>query len=158
MIIQKNFLTKKDFSFLNEKMTCNTFPWYFNKKNHEDSSIFNRQFCHVFFNNYQINSNYFELITPILNILKPKALIRIKANMNLPSENIYKNLPPHVDFDFHCKTAIFYLNTNDGFTSIEDKSIGSEENKMVIFNSQKKHYGTNCTNQPYRIVINFNYF
>ena len=138
-------------------MISTAFPWYFNKKNNEDTSIYNRQFCHIFFSNYKINSNFFYLIEPFLGILQPKALIRVKANMNLPSQDIYENLPPHVDFDFNCKTAIFYLNTNNGYTMIESKKIISEENKMIIFDSQKKHYGTNCTNQSFRIVINFNY-
>ena len=158
MITYKNFLKKEVFSFLVEQMTSYNFPWYFNKKNNQDLSIYNRQFCHIFFDDYKINSNYFHLLEPILDILKPKSLIRIKANMNLPTESIYENLPPHVDFNFDCKTAIFYLNSNDGYTNIENTKIFSEENKIIIFNSQKKHYGTNCTNKPYRMVINFNYF
>jgi|TARA_R100000479_G_C6269318_1_gene158906 hypothetical protein len=156
--IYKNFLKKEVFCFLKEQMISYNFPWYFNKKNKEDLSIYNRQFCHIFFNNYKVNSDYFHLLQPILDILNPKSLIRIKANMNLPTENMYENLPPHVDFDFSCKTAIFYLNSNNGYTCIEGTKINSEENKMVIFNSQTKHYGTNCTDKPYRVVINLNYF
>ena len=35
--------------------------------------------------------------------------------------------------------------------------VKSEENKYVEFDSQLEHTGTSCTDQDYRIVINFNY-
>ena len=41
---------------------------------------------------------------------------------------------------------------------IGDKKVESKSNRMVLFNSNQKHYGTNSTNFNNRIVINFNYF
>jgi hypothetical protein len=57
------------------------------------------------------------------------------------------------------KTAIFYLNTNDGYTIFEKdgEKIDSLENRMLIFDSSERHSGTNCTDQKYRAVINFNF-
>ena len=36
--------------------------------------------------------------------------------------------------------------------------VNSEENKIVIFNNNILHTGSTCTDEPYRFVINFNFF
>ena len=65
----------------------------------------------------------------------------------------------HVDFHYeHSRTAIFYVNTNDGYTEFEDGTkIESKENRIVIFPTLIKHSGVTCTDQQNRVVINFNY-
>ena len=57
------------------------------------------------------------------------------------------------------KVSIFYVNSNDGYTEFEDGTrIESVENRLVTFPANMLHTGTTCTNKPFRIVINFNYF
>ena len=67
----------------------------------------------------------------------------------------------HIDFDekkYKIHTGILYVNTNNGYTKFSNGEIvKSEENKYVEFDSQLEHTGTSCTDQDYRIVINFNY-
>ena len=57
------------------------------------------------------------------------------------------------------KTAIFYINSNNGFTLFEsdNQKVESIENRLVIFDSFERHSGTNCTDEKYRAVINFNF-
>ena len=56
------------------------------------------------------------------------------------------------------KTSIFYINSNDGYTEFEDGTkVESVANRLVTFPHHMKHRGTTCTNQPFRLVINFNY-
>jgi hypothetical protein len=56
------------------------------------------------------------------------------------------------------KTGIFYINTNNGYTKFKNKKlIKSEENKLIFFDSSKEHTGTTCTDELFRIVINFVY-
>ena len=56
-------------------------------------------------------------------------------------------------------TAIFYINTNNGYTEFEDGTrVESVANRIVNFPANLKHRGTRCTDQKIRIVINFNYF
>ena len=100
-------------------------------------------------------------MTPILEILKPLALIRIKANLQPFSFKTVKQTP-HIDFkssnDTNVTTAIFYVNTNNGYTYFMDGTeIKSERNKLIMFDSKKLHAGTTCTDQKRRMVINFNY-
>ena len=90
--------------------------------------------------------------------LELSELIKIKANLSFrTTEKIIHGY--HVDLPYECKTAIYYLNTNDGCTMFKDgREVGSVENRLVIFNSQLAHTGTTCTDQKIRSVINFNYF
>ena len=67
----------------------------------------------------------------------------------------------HIDFGdvTGYKTAIYYVNSNDGYTKFETGEIvESVGNRLVIFDGRIKHCGSTHTNQKYRIVINFNYF
>ena len=56
------------------------------------------------------------------------------------------------------KTAIFYFNTNNGYTEFETGEIvESIANRIVIFDGRIKHRGTTCTDQKTRVVLNINY-
>ena len=83
--------------------------------------------------------------------------MRIKANLNPISQTLLK-FEEHKDKLFKCKVAIYYLNNNNGYLNIEGKKIDIKENRIVFFNSDKKHYGTNSTNCTNKMVINLNYF
>ena len=55
-------------------------------------------------------------------------------------------------------SAIFYLNTNNGYTKFEDGTIiSSIENRLVTFPSTMLHTGTSCTDTKYRLVLNLVY-
>ena len=67
--------------------------------------------------------------------------------------------PSHIDFDFEHKGAIFYINTNNGLTILEDDTeIKSIANRLLLFDSTKPHRSTSCTDEKYRMNININYF
>ena len=153
----ENFLKKDDLNNLKNQFLSNTFPWYFQDfkviKNDGDF-----QYTHIFFDYNRINSNYFDLLEPFLSLLNIKSLVRIKLNLTT-RENQIKKFKFHTDINFDCKTAIFYLNTNNGKTVFKNKKeIESVENRMVIFPSNLEHTGTTHTDTKYRLVLNLNYF
>ena len=155
-----NFLTEEENEKLINTLESRTFPWFYVKGKVKPTSkpkLFDYQFTHIFYAKYQINSHYFNHIEPILNKLKPLSLIRIKANLNPISEKILKS-SYHTDQKFKCKIALYYVNDNNGYTVIEKEKILCKKNRMVLFNSNVKHFGTNSTNCNNRMVINFNYF
>ena len=119
----------------------------------------NIHLMHMFYNQDQPNSNYINMIDPIVERLKHRSLLRIKANSTMKTSTIIRH-GFHVDFTFSdSKTSVFYVNTCDGYTEFEDGNrIESVENRLVTFPSHFRHAGTTCTNQPFRTVINFNYF
>ena len=157
MKVIKNFLTDKDFKNLHGVIMKQKFPWYYNdaKSNEYDDSF---QFVHIFYWEDKILSPFWNYIAPILDKLKVKKIIRIKANLTVGKEKNHKS-EMHIDTKTkNSKTAVFYCNTNNGATLFESsESIKSEENKIVIFDSSKRHCGVDCTDRNIRIVINFNY-
>ena len=155
--IVDNFLPKDIFKNLKDTFLSNNFPYFYNsgKVNKSDSDF---QFTHILFENNKINSNYFDLLLPVINKLDCKSIIRIKTNLTTKTE-IIKPFIFHNDFDFKCTTSIFYINSNNGKTLFKDGSeVNSIENRMVIFPSTIKHTGTTHTDEKIRVVINFNYF
>ena len=88
------------------------------------------------------------------------SLLRIKANLLYKTSKIIKH-GYHTDFepDLNNKTSIFYVNTNNGYTSFKNgRKVKSKENTLVEFDSKLEHSGTTCTDKEYRMIINFNYY
>ena len=106
------------------------------------------------------NEKVIEDLAPIIHHpeINCQYLIRIKANCNPRSDRIIKH-GFHIDTTTKCTTAIFYVNSNNGYTEFEDGTkVESIENRFVTFPSHLQHTGTTCTDQKRRIVINFNYY
>ena len=161
MNIIDNFLPERVFRPIQSMFESDTFSWYWNnhKSTYDDpmcSELEDYQFTHTFYLNHTKRSQY--NIDPIINQLKPNALVRIKANLTTRTSEIVK-YGFHIDTNIHCKTAIYYINSNDGYTEFMDgNKVNSIENRMVIFDSKLGHTGTSCTDSKRRIVVNFNYF
>jgi len=154
-----NFLPEQEYTNINDLLTDEYFPWYFNnyKSSATIQELFEYQFLHIFYDKDTVNSDHFNSLEPLLNKLNYLSLIRIKANLNPITQNLitYK---PHVDQTFKCKVALYYVNTNNGYTMVKGKKIESKKNRIVLLDSATEHYGTNSTDCNNRIVINFNYF
>jgi len=159
-----NFLPKELFNNIKNLLTNNNyFPWYLSHgvTDENDGYI---QFCHTFYFNNEKLSSHFNVLEPVLNQLKIDSLVRIKANLLSKTNKIIEH-GFHEDITYNDKnlianTAVYYLNTNNGYTKFKDKDIivDSVENRMLIFKSNLKHCGTTCTDSDFRAVINFNWF
>ena len=85
------------------------------------------------------------------------AMMRIKGNMYPGAEKLSEHAP-HSDTQFSHMGAIYYINTNNGWTKFKGGcKVKCVENRMVIFDSNIKHCGFTCTNENRKVVINFNY-
>ena len=152
-----------DPDYLLNSMLSPQFNWHFGRGVVYDSmcdELDNYQFGIVMYQNMTPKSDEFGLVNGILNYSKLKiaALIRVKANLNTRTHKIIKH-GFHVDLPYPCTTAIYYVNTCNGFTEFEDGTVvESVANRFVTFPSSLKHTGTTCTDQKARMVINFNYF
>jgi len=140
------------------------FPWFYNQNvvapGDGKMNLHNHQFTHVFYKNWQPHSTYFSIIEPIVMKINPKCLERIKANLNpVTDEKIVYDW--HVDIrgiNPYAKTAIYYVNTNNGVTMFEDGTeIESIANRLVVFDQNIRHTGTTCTDQKVRCLLNLNY-
>lgn len=157
--MQDNFLSKTKFkeikSFMLESMN---FPWYYNNSILYDTPG-DFQFIHNFFRDGEV-SNFFSILDPLLEAIKPSALYRVKANLGTRSIES-KEQGYHTDFDpdyLICKTAVLYLNTNNGYTIFESgERVESIENRLLIFDSPMKHSGASQTDTNIRSLINLNF-
>ena len=148
------------FHMIRDKITSGEFPWHFVDwiANEEKDLDFNFYFIHLFYQENTVSSNFYPLLMPLLTVLEVKALIRIKGNLYTRTEK-QEIHPFHRDFPFEHKGAIFYINTNNGLTILEDGTeIKSVKNRLLLFDPSKSHKSTSCTDKKYRMNININYF
>ena len=154
-------MPENEFRQLQEIMMSVNMPWYFNSfivTQDEDGEKF--QFTHTFFNGGD-QSPTFEMLHPFLNTLNPTEILRIKANLGTRTLTNEQG-GFHVDFiDTVCKTAVFYLNTNNGHTIFDVDGelikVDSVENRFVTFDSNIMHTGVSQTDKAARFVLNINY-
>lgn len=153
-----NFLPKKNVNEIKNIMSSSIFPWYYNDgvSSSNDDDFY---FTHIFYNNYSFQSSFVETIVfPLLEKIKPKSLIRIKGNL-YPRTKFKHINNSHVDYNFEHSGAIYYINSNDGNTILSDGTmVESIENRLLLFDPSKPHQSTHCTDENYRMNINFNYF
>lgn len=161
MKVIDNFLDKDNFKILQETLLSYNFPWYLqNGVNVIGDEFF--QFTHNFYKEFQIVSHLYEIINPLIKKINPISLIRIKANLLTKTEKIIEH-GMHIDqfgkITPKSKTAVFYCNTNNGYTKFENgDKIESIENRIAIFNNSLYHSGSSCNDKKARVVININYF
>jgi hypothetical protein len=146
---------------IKQAMTSQAFPWFYSDgvAGKGMNGIDQFYFTHLFYSDGMFNSQFSEkIIGPLSQVISARAFIRVKGNFYPRSDSVIEN-PPHYDFDFPHHGAIYYVNSNDGFTVLEDGTkIKSVENRILLFDPSTPHHSTNCTNQHGRININFNFF
>jgi hypothetical protein len=166
-----NFLSEENFKKIQSIILGNSkfsdFPWFINynvvDSDSESKCLYSYQFTHMIYNECCPKSKYFELMYPILNKLNIISLIKIKVNLNpVTKEKIQFDW--HVDYKTKTnkfKTAIYYINTNNGKTLLRENDsmieVDSVENRILIFDQNLEHTGTTCTDKKIRCLINFNY-
>jgi hypothetical protein len=159
--VQDNFLPEEDFKAIQDLMMGDMFPWHYHKAvtyldEETDSRAF--YFTHLFYSNPKITSDHIKLLNPLFEKMDVKAFIRIKGNM-YPNLSGYSPQEPHIDYNYPHKGALFYINTNDECTILEDGTrIESIANRILFFDPSKMHDSTYPSNQKVRVNINMNYF
>ena len=158
-----NFLNKDQYDELHNAMFSANFPWYYaNSVMPEDratcKTFDNYQWGHSFYREYAFHSQHAMILLPIIKKLDPAAIVRIKGLMlSRTEENVEHGM--HEDNTFNTTNALYYLNTNNGYTRFANgKKVDSIANRMVVFSSGLKHTGATCTDQKVRCAINFNYY
>ena len=162
MEVFDNFLPEEQFNIIASTMMSANFPWYYaNSVVSKDllcREHYNYQFGHSFYYNYGFKSENTSIIIPILEKLNPVAILRIKGIL-LPRTETNIEHGFHQDNQHNSKVAIYYVNTNNGYTKFaEGGIIESVANRLVLFNSKDYHTGATCTDEKIRVAINFNYY
>ena len=170
--IRDNVLTEEELSKLQNVMLLDstqnnkTIPWHISNMYESEDNIMCEEkeaffWTHTFHDRQRVESKYFEIMYPLLDKINPKALIRIRANCNIITDRIIEHgYHTDVPSGTNCRTSIFYLNTNNGYTKFKEAGsiVNSVANRLLTFSSDMKHTSTTATDVTQRVVINFNYF
>jgi len=164
-------LSKEQLSTILDSIVWNKdFPWYIHRKIEgkfveESPSFYGTHMFYYIGDPITLNcvnvSSSCPLVSPIVdfitNLTGIKSILRIKGNFYPQTLTIIEH-EKHTDFDYPHKSAIFYLNTCDGFTRLNDGTkIGSVKNRLLLFDGGTFHNSSTCTDEPARFNINFNY-
>ena len=165
--IKDNFLPIREFEQMHSELMAWNFPWYASKvvNGSDQNADYNMQFTHLFYERYSPVDDTINILHPVLRIIQPISIFKIKANIMPNQGKIIEHGYHHdvTDSEFHpikdhMKTSILYMNTNNGFTKFEDGTIiESVANRFVTFPNHTEHTGTTTSDSDYRLVINFNY-
>lgn len=157
-----DFLQQYEADRVEQILTNPEFPWYLNRILYKVliAPEYNYQMNHSFYLHDTYNSPYKELIDIFRYKLNWVTLVKCRANLIFRTDKIVQH-GWHTDFnDPRMTTALYYVNTNNGYTIFEDtkEKHMSIKNKFIEFPTLQSHAGTTCTDAPYRICINFNYY
>ena len=164
-IIITDALSKEQFQGISDIMFSDKFPWFYQDhlvhphQANTDERL-QIQFVHKFHevSNIVTGPELWNMLIPIFTVLQPHTFLRVKAN-NIPSQSEIVTHGMHCDVSVPLSyTAIFYCNTNNGYTEFKDgDKVPSVANSMVIFPSYMEHSGSTCTDVRSRVNININY-
>ena len=166
MQVIDNFLPEYYFRQISNMILGPEFPWYFNDSAVVRGYDIGYQFVHTLYNRDRggIASNRYPLFDFVQQKLGVKRLDRIKMNLNTRTffhrKSGFHNdqRHPREGHPLHQKTAVFYINTNNGWTEFKKGcKVKSVANRIVIFDSNLEHTGVTCTNEKRRVIVNFNY-
>lgn len=157
-----NYLSEEEFGKIKNIFVDNEkFPWHYTPGiayPDEIKQVDKFQFFNLMYrNDIGIKSSYYHDLMPLFNKINPKEILRVKVNLGTrTSTHIEGGM--HIDTKMKLTTAIFYLNTNNGFTVFESgERVESIENRLVTFDSSIMHSGFSQTDSNIRVVLNLNY-
>ena len=165
--VKDNFLDKEFFNKIVDEFTSPHIPYYLqhgvvNANNDKDI-----QFTHQIYYFGQSTSHLFDMIQPLYKKLNVSTLLTCKVNFLYRTDKVIQH-GFHIDIDdtnkeqnknYESKTAILYLNTNNGYTIFKNgEKVYSVANRLVKFSNNLEHSGaTNTCKTPYRLALIINY-
>jgi hypothetical protein len=167
MLVRDNFLPEEQFNNLTDLVMGDLFPWFYNVgilnvKIAEKKEEAPFQFTHTLFDRRMSTSplsqatQYFD---PLFEKIGMEQLIKAKLNCGI-RDSKHTEGGWHIDTpkDQIHKTAVFFFNTNNGYTKFEDGTIvETVENRLAEFDSNLSHTGVSHTDTQVRVVLNLNY-
>tara|TARA_R100000008_G_scaffold47271_1_gene27982 strand:+ start:168 stop:653 length:486 start_codon:yes stop_codon:yes gene_type:complete len=151
-----NFLDTYQFDRLYSVMMGDQISWFYNEYTTREGDGM-MKYTHRFDNpgNY---SPFMPIIEPLLVKINAVGYYRINSNILHRTRFFNQNTGFHTD-GYDCpNTAIFYINTCNGYTKFKNgPKVMSVANRMLFFPSDMEHAGFTCTDEERRLIINFNY-
>lgn len=148
--IVNDFLDKDVFESIKTSLLSDKIPWF---------NMIGPWGCfnHQFFSNID-SSPFFDILDPLTEKLNVKLPIEISGKLFCNTGALSQHMFPVKVSDPHT-TAIFFVNTNDGVTILDDNTkISSVENSILFYDGSRQTINTNCADQRVRLLLKFDYF
>ena len=152
----KNFLPDQIFKEIQNILFSESFPYYFVNYvvNADDRSDY--FFTHHLLHEKGSSAYFNKILAPLIGRLTFNRLTRSKINFYTKKHKFIKTAY-HVDSKNPHFVALYSVNTNNGFTQLENgPTLPSIENTMHIFDGSLKHCSVAQTDTNARINININ--
>ena len=158
MEIIDNYLEEPIFKSIESLLMGYDFPWYYNDFVASKKDFSDFFYTHLLFRNNNVTSSYFnDIVSPILGPLSFNKIIRAQINCFQKKPKITEH-DFHVDQDIPHKVALFYVNTNNGYTLFKNgKKVESVANRVIIFDGSQEHKSAAQTDTNIRVNININF-
>jgi hypothetical protein len=158
MKVIDNFIEDKEvFKSIKDLLFSNTFPYFYNDSTANTFDNKNYFFSHNIIQKGKVESPFFFDMMPIIGRLNFNYIHRIKINCFVNTDKHFVS-EPHRDMQEPHKVALFYINTNNGYTLFKNGDrVPSVENRMLLFDGKEKHSSVTQTDTKLRINININY-
>ena len=140
MIVKDDFLTLEELDQLDSIINDQFFPWFYQTVQTWDDDPF---FCHVLYHADEPRSEFYN---PVQNIFKKymkwTSMYRLNVNLcpKIGSTSNFHTDTNGKDNEEVMTTAIFYLNTNNGYTRFDHKDPQEEKGKRYTFITRKWNY------------------
>ena len=162
-----DFLSESDMDNYYNTFTHGGFPWTLLTKLNDNDGPDDFQFAHKYVDNGEVYDGAIEALRPIFRELyhakymnKDTEVYRAKANLFIKTDTS-RGLGFHHDITNlgdNYKTAIYYVNNNNGGTRFEDDTfVESVRNRALLFNGNIAHETVTQTDTNFRFNININY-
>ncbi len=162
-----NFLPEEEFSKLSNTILDEGFPFGIYRKvtgneiNTDSLPFWYYYGIHVIYTNNAPKSKWINCFDNTLSYMNDQGLClgltRVKVNFYPYTETVYEH-DQHIDYEYPMYGAVLSLNTCNGFTRLSDGTrVDSVANRLLIFDSSKKHNSSTTSNARGRYNINFNY-
>lgn len=153
-LLEQYFITSSEFN------EWKFIPFVANNK--DDYKLDHFYFQHIIYKQpegtLKIESPVLDRVKHLLHIINYKALLRAKANLYTNVGKIVEH-EPHIDYKFSHHSALYFVNTNNGYTTLANGTkVDSIKNRMVFFDGSTPHFSSTCSNQQVRVTLNFNFF
>ena len=156
--IYDNFLSKEDHKTIYDMFVDWNFQWHLKLnlndcQSNDDKSVY---FTHSFYYEGQGASENFEKMKPLLNRIKHNYLYRMVGNLYTHTKDIIRHAN-HIDFNEPHTTCLYYINTNNGKTILnDDVLVDSVANRLLVFDGLTPHCSTTCSYEKVRMNVNVN--
>jgi len=156
--ITDNFLEPSVFASMQDLLFGPNFPYYYQSSVSDSQDTEGYFFNHHLYTNGSVSSWQFNaLCLPVLEIVKPKMLIRAKINC-YPRTSESKPYGWHRDWDNPHKVSLIMFNDCDGAIEIKGHDpIEHRANRCVEFDGSCLHRPWSQTDSKIRVNLNLNY-